>query len=186
MSSRTLALFRRHVIHRSTPHFRLLEALRRRPKLSWCGSVKCPLSPHFHHHRSLSSLSLHFIKQRMLSALLPSSIYSLLLTLHLLTPVNASLSLLLLGLLLSLIPSTSPSIPSYPLPATHTLGYYNYRPRHSKPTKWETYTPQELSQFNGNQQGGKVLIAIRRKVYDVTSGKSFYGPGKLITLRLGE
>ncbi|GAA5825635.1 hypothetical protein JCM5353_007515 [Sporobolomyces roseus] len=113
----------------------------------------------------------------MLSTVPPNSIYSLLLTLHLLTPVNASLSLLLLGLLLSLIPSTSPSIPSYPLPATHTLGYYNYRPRHSKPAKWETFTPLELSQFTGNQQGGKVLIAIRRKVYDVTSGKSFYGPG---------
>jgi len=147
--------------------------------------VKCLISTHFH-HRPLFSFSPSLASSsKMLSTLLPHSIYSLLLTLHLLTPVNASLSLLLLGLLLSLIPSTSPSIPSYPLPATHTLGYYNYRPRHSKSTKWETYTPQELSQFNGNQQqGGKVLIAIRRKVYDVTSGKSFYGPGKLITLFL--
>jgi len=140
--------------------------------------VKRLISTHFH-HRPLFPFFPSLSFNTMLSTVLPNSIYSLLETLHLLTPVNASLSLLLLGLLLSLIPSTSPSIPSYPLAATHTLGYYNYRPRHSQTTKWETFTPQELSQFNGNQQqeGGKVLIAIRRKVYDVTSGKSFYGPG---------
>ena len=116
--------------------------------------------------------------QIMLSSILPTSVYSLLLTLHLTTPVNASLSLLLLGLILSLIPTTSPSIPSYPLPATHTLGYYNYRPRHNKAEKWDVYTPVKLQSFNGKKDGGKVLMAIRRKVYDVTSGKSFYGPGK--------
>ncbi|GAA5981249.1 hypothetical protein JCM5350_006075 [Sporobolomyces pararoseus] len=117
----------------------------------------------------------------MLESILPSSLYSVLSNIHLLTPLNASLSLLLIFLLISLIPST-PTLPSYPLPATPNLAY-NYRPlKHAPTTKWERFTPHELSEFNGRQSsekgdGGRILFAIRRKVYDVTSGKSFYGPG---------
>jgi len=117
----------------------------------------------------------------MLESILPSSVYSILNTLHLLTPLNASLSILLIFLLISLVPS-SPTLPSYPLPATPNLAY-NYRPlHHQKSTKWEKFTKRELETFDGKNQsesdGGRILFAIRRKVYDVTSGKSFYGPGK--------
>jgi cytochrome b involved in lipid metabolism len=38
------------------------------------------------------------------------------------------------------------------------------------------YTPQELSRFNGKDEP-YILIAIRRKVFDVTSGRDYYGPG---------
>ncbi|GAA5876637.1 hypothetical protein JCM16303_003606 [Sporobolomyces ruberrimus] len=116
----------------------------------------------------------------MLERILPTSTYSLLSTLHLLNPVNASLSILLIYLLISLIPST-PTLPHYPLPSTPLQGY-NYRPlHHPKSVKWEKFTPQGLSKFDGKQPevngGGRILFAIRRKVYDVTSGASFYGPG---------
>ncbi|GAA5909350.1 cytochrome b5-like heme/steroid binding domain-containing protein [Sporobolomyces salmoneus] len=116
----------------------------------------------------------------MLERILPSGLYSVLSSLLFLTPLNGSLSILLLVVLFSLLPST-PTIPVYPLPATPNLGY-NYRPlHHPKSTKWEKFTPEQLAKFDGKQpgeqDGGRILFAIRRKVYDVTAGKSFYGPG---------
>ncbi|CAH7669234.1 cytochrome b5-like heme/steroid binding domain-containing protein [Phakopsora pachyrhizi] len=54
---------------------------------------------------------------------------------------------------------------------------YNWRPKTFQDTiVWRSYTPIELSEFNG-EQGNRILFAIRRAVYDVTSGKNFYGPG---------
>lgn len=40
------------------------------------------------------------------------------------------------------------------------------------------FTVQELKAFNGNQEDGRVLVAVNGNVYDVTKGKRFYGPGK--------
>ncbi|GAA6005694.1 hypothetical protein JCM11491_003728 [Sporobolomyces phaffii] len=117
----------------------------------------------------------------MLERVLPESVYGVLDSLHLLTPLNASLSLLLVALVISLVPST-PTLPAYPLPATPNLAY-NYRPlHHAKSTKWHVFTPDQLAKFDGkpataDSTGGRILFAIRRKVYDVTSGASFYGPG---------
>ena len=39
------------------------------------------------------------------------------------------------------------------------------------------FTVQELKAFDGNQQDGRVLVAVNGSVYDVTRGKRFYGPG---------
>ncbi|GAA5935130.1 cytochrome b5-like heme/steroid binding domain-containing protein [Sporobolomyces koalae] len=113
----------------------------------------------------------------MLERILPASVYNVLDTLHLLTPTNALLSILLVIVLISLIPAT-PTIPSHPyLPTTPNIAY-NFRPlRHPQSTKWQTFTKRELAQYDGKTAGDRILFAIRRKVYDVTSGKSFYGPG---------
>ena len=35
----------------------------------------------------------------------------------------------------------------------------------------------ELSRYDGSDDGLPILVAIRGKIYDVTSGKSFYGKG---------
>lgn len=40
------------------------------------------------------------------------------------------------------------------------------------------FTVQELKAFDGNQEDGRVLVAVNGNVYDVTKGKRFYGPGK--------
>jgi len=40
---------------------------------------------------------------------------------------------------------------------------------------WRTYTPLELKEFDGND-GGRILFAVNRVVYDVSSGRNFYGP----------
>ncbi|XP_037939621.1 membrane-associated progesterone receptor component 1-like [Teleopsis dalmanni] len=40
------------------------------------------------------------------------------------------------------------------------------------------FTIQELRQFDGSQPDGRVLLAVNGKVYDVTKGKQFYGPGE--------
>ena len=37
------------------------------------------------------------------------------------------------------------------------------------------YTPQDLARFNGKDDG-HILLALNRKVYDVTVGAMFYGP----------
>lgn len=151
---------------------------------------KRSLSPDLHRDGFLDLFLPHSPSQlalTMLERILPTSTYSLLSTLHLLNPVNASLSILLIYLVISLIPST-PTLPHYPLPTTPLQGY-NYRPlHHPKSVKWEKFTPQELTKFDGKQPevngvgGGRILFAIRRKVYDVTLGASFYGPGQSITL----
>lgn len=40
----------------------------------------------------------------------------------------------------------------------------------------QDFTPYKLSKFNG-QDDPHVLIAVKGKVYDVTTGKGYYGPG---------
>ncbi|KAJ8873780.1 hypothetical protein PR048_024614 [Dryococelus australis] len=40
------------------------------------------------------------------------------------------------------------------------------------------FTLQELKPYDGTGPDGRVLMAVNGKVYDVTRGKRFYGPGK--------
>jgi len=39
---------------------------------------------------------------------------------------------------------------------------------------------QELRKFDGTDSTGRILVAVNGKVFDVTRGKRFYGPGKYI------
>ncbi|XP_025831700.1 membrane-associated progesterone receptor component 1 [Agrilus planipennis] len=48
---------------------------------------------------------------------------------------------------------------------------------HLPKLKRRDFTIEELKQFDGTQESGRVLIAVLGNVYDVTRGKRFYGPG---------
>jgi membrane-associated progesterone receptor component len=47
--------------------------------------------------------------------------------------------------------------------------------------KKQDMTLEQLRKFDGTQPDGRVLCAINGKVFDVTKGKRFYGPGRLVT-----
>ncbi|CAI5481646.1 unnamed protein product [Closterium sp. Yama58-4] len=46
-----------------------------------------------------------------------------------------------------------------------------------EPIKIGEITLEELSQYSGSDPEKPILLAIRGKIYDVTRGKHFYGPG---------
>jgi membrane-associated progesterone receptor component len=49
-------------------------------------------------------------------------------------------------------------------------------PRDTPPIVFRTYTPRTLLPYNG--EGGKpVYLAVRGRVFDVSRGRNFYGPG---------
>ena len=63
------------------------------------------------------------------------------------------------------------------------LIYYRLRsappaklPPPAAPVVFRTFTPIDLKPFNG-EEGQPVYLAVRGKVFDVTPGKNFYGPG---------
>lgn len=49
--------------------------------------------------------------------------------------------------------------------------------------KKRDFTIHELREFDGNKGDGRILVAINGKVFDVTKGKHFYGPGKFVYSR---
>jgi membrane-associated progesterone receptor component len=76
------------------------------------------------------------------------------------TPVNAILfALALLIAYYSLRPKSKPTLP--PAPA---------------PTVFQTFTPPTLLPYNGTNNM-PVYLAVRGRVFDVTPGRNFYGPG---------
>jgi membrane-associated progesterone receptor component len=76
------------------------------------------------------------------------------------TPLNISLLLVLLTVLyLRFRPTPAVELPNAP-PAT----------------VFQTFTPRTLLKYNGTNEQ-PVYIAVRGKVYDVSPGRNFYGPG---------
>ncbi|KZS95279.1 cytochrome b5 [Sistotremastrum niveocremeum HHB9708] len=58
-------------------------------------------------------------------------------------------------------------------------GAYSWMPeKHPEVVLWKRYTPQTLRKYDGVDPEGKgrILLAIKGTVFDVTQGKSFYGP----------
>ncbi|KAG6005527.1 hypothetical protein E4U21_007853 [Claviceps maximensis] len=49
-------------------------------------------------------------------------------------------------------------------------------PRAPPPKVFRTYTPRTLLPFNG-EEGRPIFFAVRGRVFDVSSGRGFYGPG---------
>jgi membrane-associated progesterone receptor component len=46
------------------------------------------------------------------------------------------------------------------------------------PLKKQDLNLLQLKQYDGTGEDGRVCVAVNGKVYDVTRGKRFYGPGK--------
>ncbi|KAI5293767.1 hypothetical protein KEM52_005248 [Ascosphaera acerosa] len=77
-----------------------------------------------------------------------------------LSPLNlALLALVAYVLYLQVRPRRAPAIPATTPPAV-----------------FRVYTPATLLPFNG-QERDSVYLAVNGKVYDVTAGRNFYGPG---------
>lgn len=62
-------------------------------------------------------------------------------------------------------------------------GEYIYLPaKHPQSREWKKYTPKSLAVFDGtgksDEESGTILLCIDRKVFDVTTGGRFYGPGE--------
>ncbi|ORY01152.1 putative sterol metabolism-related protein [Basidiobolus meristosporus CBS 931.73] len=59
--------------------------------------------------------------------------------------------------------------------------YFNFEPenipppQHPETVVFKIYTPKELAEFDGIKSS-RILMGVNGKVYDVTSGKKFYGP----------
>jgi membrane-associated progesterone receptor component len=49
-------------------------------------------------------------------------------------------------------------------------------PKEPQPVVFKTFTPRTLLPFNG-KNGAPVYLAVRGVVFDVSSGRNFYGPG---------
>ena len=76
------------------------------------------------------------------------------------TPINlALLSLLAILIYMRLRPSAPVALPSAP-----------------PPTVFQIFTPPQLLPYNGNNSM-PVYLAVRGKIFDVTPGRNFYGPG---------
>ena len=115
---------------------------------------------------------------------LPAAVTDTIHSLNLTNPLNVVLLLLTVYLLASLVPA-SPSLPS-PTTLGSNPQEYNWRPKEHPPALvWRTWRPEELRGYDGTrhdgEEKGRIMFAIRRKVYDVTSGRSFYGPGARAT-----
>ena len=63
------------------------------------------------------------------------------------------------------ISEPTPSIPSEP-----------QLPRMKK----KDLTLKELAKYDGTGEDGRVLVGVLGKIYDVTKGKRFYGPGTIL------
>ena len=50
--------------------------------------------------------------------------------------------------------------------------------------KKKDMTLTELKKYDGSDPDGRVCVAVLGKIYDVTKGKRFYGPGNKIFLNL--
>lgn len=48
------------------------------------------------------------------------------------------------------------------------------------------FTPEQLIQYNGTDPSKPIYVAIKGRVFDVTTGKSFYGPGGAYAMFAGK
>lgn len=90
------------------------------------------------------------------------------------TPVNTALLIYILYSVQKIVfpPISTPSI----VPHEFKQGY-SWMPKSHPPTVlFQTFTPKALAPFDG-KNCGRILLAINGIVFDVTSGRNFYGPG---------
>ena len=53
-----------------------------------------------------------------------------------------------------------------------------------EPLKRQDMTVEQLKSYDGKTGDGRILIAVNKKIFDVTRGRSFYGPGNSVWLEL--
>ncbi|KAL0579774.1 Dihydrodipicolinate synthase [Marasmius crinis-equi] len=94
------------------------------------------------------------------------------------SPINTALFLFILYSVQKII---FPSVPDtenkkkQPTPTEFKSGY-TWSPKTHPPTVlFKTYTPKMLQPFNGTDNP-RILLAISGTVFDVSSGRNFYGP----------
>jgi hypothetical protein len=107
-------------------------------------------------------------------------------------PINPVNTLLILPITYLLYRIIYPSLPVDGFSRTYDANIYNWLPeKHPDVLVQKKYTPTTLAPFDG-KTGGRILLAImkapggklvsggkgERTVFDVSSGRSFYGPGK--------
>lgn len=82
-------------------------------------------------------------------------------------------------------PTIAPLPTASRLPPSSHHDSYNWMPAAGrKCALLQDYTPKQLAKFDGKQEGGQILLAIKGQVFDVTSGRNFYGPGTCAVERL--
>lgn len=81
------------------------------------------------------------------------------------SPVNIVLVIFIAVLVYKIIKGvqTVPVQPTTPIPQLPKLR--------------KDFTVPELKKYDGNQEDGRVLVAVNGTVYDVTKARRFYGPG---------
>jgi membrane-associated progesterone receptor component len=96
------------------------------------------------------------------------------LSLNFATPVNTAL---LIYILYSVQKIVFPPISTLKATPHEFKQGYSWMPKFHAPTVlFQTYTPKTLVPFDG-KDNGRILLAINGIVFDVTAGRSFYGPG---------
>lgn len=100
-------------------------------------------------------------------------------------PVNLVLAVVLGVLALQYIvpadPNSNtlrPSVAHARLRMDPSIAYSSLPASHPNSTIWNRYTPRTLALYDGTGKEGsdRILLAINGKVFDVSSGRSFYGP----------
>lgn len=108
-------------------------------------------------------------------------------------PLNTALALVVVYLFVSLLlpyrlSTLTPSLAKARSSSCNHTTSYSYLPDHPSVIQWKRYTPRTLAVHDGSDfeaQGkgsgarseAKILLAISGKVFDVTKGGHFYGPG---------
>lgn len=104
-------------------------------------------------------------------------------------PLNIVLFLAVLWILLPLLRPSNPHSSRWTPTVAEARSFdtapgdrYTYLPpKHPDTVEWTKYTPRTLAIYDGtgapSSDEGRILLCINRKVFDVTKGKNFYGPG---------
>jgi membrane-associated progesterone receptor component len=93
------------------------------------------------------------------------------------TPINLILIIPIVYLLHEILFPRSLLASGSPIPSSYEESYL-WRPKAHPPSiLWKKYSPQTLQVYDG-KRNPRIILAINRVVYDVTAGKSFYGPGQ--------
>jgi membrane-associated progesterone receptor component len=114
----------------------------------------------------------------------PAGAMFLQITESLLLPLNSVLFISSVYLAFALaLPRSGALKKNAPIPTSFEQCYSWKPPTHPPVAVFRKYTPKSLEPFDG-KDGGRILLSIDRKVFDVTAGRSFYGPGEHLTHRI--